>query len=208
MGNGDLGGALRRGPSASKLVEENTIQESCSDGFVAGSASTSSAVVAESQLEAPVLTIDEEKAHCGLALLCAAIRDQREDSHGGGDLEDSTPNSRSALSQQRRNCKLLRQSAVIQFPENSIKRGEFRLQVELISASNLCKPQYCVDDFTTGLVSQSVKQFAAVYVIVGIGEEQKLNTRYAQNPEGANQVKFSEEKLLFHYHGETTLSVE
>jgi len=178
---------MRRASFKPTTQEENAEEESCSDGFVVSSASTSSVVVADdSRVEATEISgqlSDQEKA--------------------------VIPNSRgaAAFSQQRRNCKLLRESTVMKFPEASVRRGEFRLLVEVISASNLCKPQYCVDDFTSGLVS-AASVFAAVYVTVGIGEDQKLNTRYAQNPGGANQVRFLEEKLLFHYHGEAAVTVE
>mmetsp|Transcript_22759 Transcript_22759/g.36193 ORF Transcript_22759/g.36193 Transcript_22759/m.36193 type:complete len:321 (-) Transcript_22759:37-999(-) len=213
-GNADLGGAMRRASFKPTTQEENAEEESCSDGFVVSSASTSSVVVADdSRVEATEISgqlSDQEKANCGAALLCAAINGGlRMDSRADGEQEAVIPNSRgaAAFSQQRRNCKLLRESTVMKFPEASVRRGEFRLLVEVISASNLCKPQYCVDDFTSGLVS-AASVFAAVYVTVGIGEDQKLNTRYAQNPGGANQVRFLEEKLLFHYHGEAAVTVE
>jgi len=212
-GNGDLGGAMRRA-SQSSTPEENAKEKryihapSCSDGFAVSSASRSSIVVAEGSQEEPARVTEEDKAKCGLALLCAAIQSGRQaDSNGDGEHEAVTPNSPSALSHQRRNCKLLKESALIRFPEAGVRKGEFRLLVEVISASNLCKPQYCVGDFTSKLVSTPAA-FAAVYVTVGIGEDQRLNTRCAQNPEGANQVSFLEEKLLFHYHGEATVTVE
>jgi hypothetical protein len=95
------------------------------------------------------------------------------------------------------------------FPQKQIRKGAFRLKVEVVSASTLGKPAYRLGDITRNFTKSFSKVHNnEVYAKVRIGKKQHFNTRCVPNVDGSNEIKFPEDKMLFHFHGEQVMSVE